>query len=612
MFLILSLLLAGCTIKQGQLVVIKDDPAKDKTNPDKSVYEHLDFKPRRYPIEKYKEALRHLDADMVPLAVSPDYRTVFAFEYTGNPEADTINRNTVIGNMVQEISLYAVNTENGEKKNLGKFSSIRDFRFDETGKLLAFIDSRSNIYVYSIASEQIQKIISGEKIDSYNSISWSRDSKKLMINTRMEFDIASREFISIAVDSYTPFIKSKLAENSYIAQMKNSDYNDMIALYDSARNSYTSIANGIYNDTDGINLIYTRDYMYNLNIVDLQTLESKTIENGPIYCAYIMKSTGEILYTTLNSDPDSRFRYVLVKVNPDTMIKTSAKLNSPTFYLSPAEDKVYFVGNYAENSMVADTEDLRTYQTELKNDDKDLFEIKTVLLKMFLLDYKFNDSYEKYEEKAKEIYVNTIAPVPQEALENKLIDFKRFNTTLPALQREAHIPSTISFDSISILGNKASVNLGFFYTNSVELVKLSDKWYITGFSTHPASKEIEDIKAIVERHLSNIKQKNMDEALKYWVVKEDTEFHATQRKIVEELIKNADKYTFSVGEIEFWAMSDPHRTDNPDKATYAKVKILIKEGKNTVKYKLILSRNYKKQFEIQSWNTDPLSISQLF
>lgn len=612
LILLLSLTITGCTIKQGQLVIIKDDHLNEKTALDKSVYEHLNFEPREYPLEKYKEAIKNLDQNLIPLTVSPDYKITFAFECTNNPEMDLLNRNTVIGNMVQEISLYAINTENGEKNSLGNFTTIKDFRFDETGKQLAFIDSWSNVYIYNTESKQLQKIISSDRPDLYNFVSWSRDSKRLMLNTRIEFDLASREFISIAVDSYTPFIKSKLTDYSYVAQMKNSDYNDMIAIYDFSKNSYTSIANGIYIDTDSVNLIYTKDYMYNLNIVNLKTLESKTIEDGPIYCAYIIKSTGEIVYTTLNSDHESRFRYVLYKVNPDTMIKTSTKLNSPTFYVSPAEDVINIVSNYSENSTKVNVEDLRTYRTGDKSDDKDLFDIKSILLKMYELDYEFSGSYEEYEPKAKEIYINTDYPVQQEALENKLIDFKRFNMPLPPYQKEDHIPSTITFDSIDIKGSRASLNLGFFYINSVELVKLSDRWYITGFSTHPDSKEIKDANLVVENHLNNIKQKKVKEAIKHWVVNEDTEFHADQRKIVEDLIKNSDKYTFSVGEIELWSLSDPHRTQNPEHCTYAKVKVIIKEGSNTRKYKLILNRQYKKQFEIESWNTDPLSISQLF
>lgn len=609
--LIFTILLSGCAVKQGQLVVIKDED-NNETHQDKSVYEHLNVESRKYPIDKYIEAVKKIDSNMKPLAVSPDYSMILAFQPTGNTSADDFNRKVVLGNMVQEINLFVITAENGESKNLGKFLSLKDFRFDETGKSIAFIDGGSNIYVYNSISGQLQKLVSAEKWNSYNTLSWSKDSKSLMINSRMEFDIASRQFISIAVDSYTPFIKSKFNDSSYIVQMKNNDYNDMIAFYDFNSKSFTSIANGIYMDSDSTNVIYTKDYMNGLNIVNLKTLESKSIDNGPIFCSYIMKSTGDVLYTTMNNDLDSRFRYLLIKVNPDTMIKTIAKLSSPTFYMSPAEDKLYFVSSNSRNSMEIDARDLRVYQNEAFNEDPDMYGIKTVLLKMFQLDYKFNDTYEKYEAKAKEIYINSYDPLPQEALENKLIDFKRYNMPIPTHQREDHIPSTIYFDHLNINGNKASVNLALYYINSIELLKEGEKWYITGFSTHSDSEEVNDITTIVKKHLNDIKYKNRDEAIKPWIAKEDNEYRAAQRKIVEELIKNADKFTFEVGEIELWSLSDPHRAESPDRSTYAKVKILIDTGSNIIKYKLVLSREYKQQFEIESWNTDPLSISQLF
>ncbi len=609
--LILTILFSGCSVKQGQLVVIEDED-KNETHQDKSVYEHLNVESRKFPIEKYVEAVKKIDAAMKPLAVSPDYSLVLAFQPTGNAAADAFNRRVVLGNMVQEVNLFVVTAESGESKNLGKFLSLKDFRFDETGKSIAFIDGSSNIYVYNSVSGQLQKLVTAEKWNSYNTLSWSKDSKSLMINSRMEFDIASKQFISIAVDSYTPFIKSKFSDSSYIVQMKNNDYNDMIAFYDFSSKSFTSIANGIYMDSDNTNVIYAKDYMSGLNIVNLKTLESKSIESGPIYCSYIMKSTGDILYTTMNNDLDSRFRYILVKVDPVTMIKTSTKLASPTFYMSPAEDKLYFISAFSGNSIEIDTRDLRVYQSETMNEDTDMYGIKTTLLKMLQLDYKFNDTYEKYEAKAKEIYTNSYDPLPQEALENKLIDFKRYNMPIPTHQREDHIPPTIYFDQLSITGNKASVNLALYYINSIELIKSEDKWYITGFSNHPASAEVKDITTIVKKHLNDVKYKNRDEAVKPWIADEDNEFRAAQRKIVEELIKSADKLTFEVGEIELWSLSDPHRAESPDRSTYAKVKILINDGNNTIKYKLVLSREYKQHFEIESWNTDPLSISQLF
>jgi hypothetical protein len=598
-------------MKQGQLVVIEDKNQKEALQ-DKSLYEHLNVESRKFPIEKYKEAVGKVAEDLKPLLVSPDYSMVLAYKATGSPAANDLNRRIVIGNMVQEINLYMVFTESGERKNLGKYLSLKDFRFDETGNSLAFIDGNSNIYMYNSISGQLQKLLAAEKWNSYYNLSWSKDSKSLMINTRMEFDIASKEFISIAVDSYTPFIKSKYGDSSYIVQMKNDDYNDMIAFYDFSKKSFTSIANGIFIDSDNSNVIYTKNYMSGLNIVNLKTLESKSIESGPIYCSYIIKSTGDVLYTTLNNDLDSVFRYLLVKINPNTMIKTTTKLTTPTFYLSPAEDKLHFISNYSENNLEANVTDLRVRQNDLKNDDPDMYRIKTTLLKMFQLDYKFNDTYEKYEGKAKEIYTNVYEPLPQEALENKLVDFKRYNMPIPTNQREDNIPPTIYFDQLNVSSNKASMNLGLYYINSVEMIKSGENWYICGFSNHSASAEVKDILAIVKKHLNDIKYKNRDEAMRHWIAKEDNEYRAAQRKIVEELIKGADKLAFEVGEIELWSLSDPHRAESPDRSTHAKVKIVIHDGNNTMKYKLVLSRQYKQQFEIDSWNTDPLSISQLY
>lgn len=608
---IIVALLSGCTVRQGQLVVIENESSAE-VHPGKRPYEHLNVESSKFPIEKYIEAVKKVNPDLKPLAVSPDFSMVLAFQPTGSSIGDDFNSRVVAGNMMQEINLFAVSSESGESRSLGKFLSLKDFRFDESGKALAFIDGNSNIYMYSSISGQLQKLVSAEKWSSYNTLSWSKDSRSLMINSRMEFDIASREFISIAVDSYTPFIKSKFSDNSYIVQMKNNDYNDMIAFYDFNSKSYTSIANGIYIDSDNSSMLYTKDYMSVLSIVNLKTLESKIIENGPIYCSYIMKSTGDILYSTLNPDLDSPLRYMLVKYNPETMVKTSVKLSSPTFYLSPAEDRLFVISDYGENNIEINAENLEVHQNLVRKEDADMYGIKTALLKMFQLDYKFNDTYEKYEAKAKEIYINTYDPLPQEALENKLIDFKRYNMPVPTGQQEDHIPPTIYLDRLNISAEKASVNLGLFYINSVELVKREGKWYITGFSNHSSSKEVADITSIVKKHLNDIKYKNRDEAIKHWIAKEDNEYRAAQRKIVEDLISAADNYTFEIGEIELWSLSDPHRAESPERATYAKVKVLINDGKNTVKYKLVLSRQYKQQFEIDSWNTDPLSISQLF
>lgn len=433
-----------------------------------------------------------------------------------------------------------------------------------------------------------------------------------MFDSRMIFDIASKEFLSIAADSYTPFIKKNYSGNTYIVEMKNNKYDNIVALYNFDNRSYTQIADGIYMDSDNTSVLYTLDYMQGLKTVNLKTLESKTIEDGPVYCANILKSTGDIVYTTTNPDFQDDDRYILTIVNPDTMIKRVKPLYTPTYYLSPAEDKIFFISNYGENEILCDLSNFDIKQKIIKKDDDSLSKIKSVILKMFQLDYHFTGNYEEYEKEAKKVYTNTYYPVPQEALSNKLTDFKRFNMPLPSMQKEPYVPPILTFDSITIKNNNASINIGRFFINSIELVKIDGNWFIAGFSTHPESSEIREIRNVVQNHINDILAGNKAKTLKYWESTEDSEFLKNNRKIVENIINLKDKIKIEIGEIELWAMSEPHRAESPGSATEARVKITVKDGDNINRYKITLSRKNKDKFIIKSWDTDPLSISQLY
>lgn len=610
LILLLALLTVSCNVKQGELVILQKHN-NINGNVEENLSLNFNIMPQKISIENNAELLKKIDAETLPLAVSADTGIVIGFSFIESKEADETNSRVITGNMIQPINLYAVDTNNNEKLLLGKFLTPKDFQFDVSGKLFAFIDGSSNIYIYDTQSKQLQKILEGKNYYSYNSISWSRDSKRLLINQRMTLDISSKQLISFAVEAYNPFVEQIYNNQEiYIVQMKNNEYNDMIALYNFDSKSFKSLANGVFLDTDNVNLIYTKESQTNLFVLNLETLESKSIETGPIYHAKIMKSTGEILYTTVNPDL-SKPRYLLVKLNPSTGAKKSMTLSTPTFYLSPSENKLFFVGDYNTNIITVNTAEFNTFQSSEEKDSADLLGIKTAILKMFQLDYGFTGSYEEYETKANGIYVNNYDSIPQEALENKLIDFKRFNMPLPTWQKEPNIPPTIILNTINMNNERASVNLGFFFVNSIELAKIDEQWMIAGFSTHPDSKEVKDLRLIVQKHINDIKSKNAEEALKYWKNKEDNEFNKNQIQIVEDLMKNSNSYKMEIGEIELWSLSEPHRAESAQTAMDAKVKILISTKSNSQKYKLVLSKTTKGSFAIESWSIDPLSISQL-
>lgn len=611
LILVLTLLTVSCAVKQGELIIIKKQnvPINDTEG---NLSLNFNIMPQKVSIEKNAEILKKLDADIIPLAVSQDIGIVMGFTYVNNTETDETNTKVVSGNMIQPITFYAFNTNNNEKILLGNFLSLKDYQFDETQKLFAFIDGNSNIYVYDTEAKQLQKIIEGKNYYTYDSLSWSKDSEKLLINQRMTLDISSKQLISFAVDAYNPFVEQKYNNQEiYIVQMKNSEYNDMIALYNFDNKSYKSLANGLYLDSDNINLIYTKENQSNLSVLNMETFESTSIEAGPIFNAKIMKSTGDILYTTTNKDLTSHDRYLLIKLNPSTGSKKTVSLSTPTFYLSPAEDKLCFVGDYNENKTTVDTAGLNVNQKGNVKDSSDLLGIKSTILKMFTLDYTYQGTYEEYENQAQKIYTNTSNPTVQEALENKLIDFKRFNMPLPTWQKEPYIPPTIVLNSYSIVDGRASVNIGLFFINSIELAKIDELWMVTGFSTHPDSKEVKEIRTVVQKHINDIKAKNTKEALKYWKDGDNNEFNINQLQIVEDLIKDASSIKIEIGEIELWSISDPHRAESAEAAIDAKVKIIISTESSSKKYKLVLSKLNSTSFTIESWSIDPLSISQL-
>ena len=117
-------------------------------------------------------------------------------------------------------------------------------------------------------------------------------------------------------------------------------------------------------------------------------------------------------------------------------------------------------------------------------------------------------------------------------------------------------------------GSAASVTLNHFFRGPHELVKKEGKWYVAGFSTWPDSKE------------------------------RDAVYKACKQYIDEEIKAGKAGNVFITdfkdrcGEIELWAMSDPHRAVFTDAyASEARVKIIVThDDGSTEKYMAYFSR----------------------
>lgn len=608
---IFSLTLSGCAIKQNQLVII--DSGKDGNVSIGNTIDigKIDKTKITNDMQKSETLLQNIDPETIPLVFNPNYSLLASMQMAKNKTSDEINRRVISGSYYQYINLFITSTENGKRTSLGQFLNPKDFSFDESGNSFAFVDGNNSVYIYNTITNQLKTIIEGKKSYIHKSVSWSKDGNRIVVDNRSVYDVASGQLISVAVDSYIPFIRKNFGEDFYLVSMKNNDYQDMLSLYDYKSKSFKSLTNGIYCDSDYMSLLYFKNDNQTLALLNLKTLENIVIEKNQVYSAAILKQNGNIVYTIQNENQDSFKRYQLVIYSPETKQKTQYDIESPSFYLSPASDKLTFIPAYSESRLVKETKAFTNTSYMYQNDEANLNEIKCLIAKMLDLDYNFVGNYAQYEKKAREIYANSYDPLPQEALENKLTDFKRYSGPLPPSQKKFGLPTEIIYNEFILSGDRASMKVDNYWTNSIELEKVSGKWRIIGFSTHPNSIALARVRFTVSNHLSNIKNRDKKLSVRYWADEKYSNFSDDQIKLVESIMEVSEKYSISIGEVEFWNSVDPHRADDPNTADTAKVKIIFHSVSNDMTYKLILKKNESGNFEIYAWDVDPKKVSQL-
>lgn len=607
----MSLTLSGCNIKQNQLVVLDSTTDGNISIGNQIDIGEIDRSRITNEIQKAETLLQNMDKATIPLVFNPSYSLLASFELSNNKASDEINRKVISGSYYQFVNIYINSMENGKKTLIGEFLNPKDYSFDEEGTNFAFVDGNNSVYIYSTSTNLLKIIVEGKKNYVHSSVSWSKDGKRIIIDNRSVYDVSSGQLISVAVDSFIPFIRKNFGEDFYMVSMKNNDYQDMISIYDYKSKSFKSLTNGVYCDSDFMSLLYMRNDNKALSLLNLKTMETQIVERNRVFSSAILKQSGAIVYTMQNENQDSVKRYQLVVYSPETKQKTMYAIESPSFYLSPASDKLTFIPAYSASRLVKETKAFSNTSYVYQNDDENLMGIKNVIANMFLLDYRFLGDFAEYEKKALEIYANSYDPVPQEALENKLLDFKRFSEPLPPNQKKFGAPTEITFNYLSILGNKASVKIDNYWTNSIELEKIANRWKIVGFSTHPDSVALEKIRYIVSTHLSDIKENRRTQATRYWSDEKYSNFSDEQLKIVKSILAEAGKYSISIGEVQFWNSIDSHLSDDTDTADTAKVKIIFHSVSKDMTYKLLLKKNSSGNFEIYSWDTDPNSASQL-
>lgn len=314
------------------------------------------------------------------------------------------------------------------------------------------------------------------------------------------------------------------------------------------------------------------------NITDEFVLDAKFIAQG------------KFIYTTENKDVEKNSFYLHL-VNENGEEEKKIEISSGVISLLPNGETAY-VGGYKQEVI-----NLKTFLIEKSINDETGEEenvFKTLRGAMDVL-YKYEINSIKDFEGVKKYFLDTKNPDQWAYFD--------VNTILKESQRGSlsggNYKISLYLDNFKLYDNDtkatAKVNVlaqnsfgsGLGMDNSLELIKVDNRWYITGFSTFPNSKEHKIVKSKVESLINLIKSGNL----------------TLKNNVHSEL----EGKNIELGQIQFWQMSDPHLAANIEYSNHCKVYLKVKVNNSELIYKMLLSKADENKWMLDTITKDRLS-----
>ncbi|MGE5614808.1 MAG: hypothetical protein ACM3XR_10425 [Bacillota bacterium] len=519
------------------------------------------------------------EKQMIPLTVSGDHKYIIAYRVSDeSPEKE--NELILVGMPRQTVDLYLVDLDGNKAQKAGSTGFIISHAWSEDGKLLSLV-SYESVTILNVAAGRLKEVPAKYETGRIYNTNWEPDNRTLnihldtvanyysfdsvsgkMLKTRGGFSEGDEVYRGMAGDKIL-LSKGKrvgVAEDLYIRSGKEEAekllFTDDVVIHDINQDRIL-VCRDNYSSTNRPGYVL-EDY-------DTRTGNSRIIyggENnqdaGKIFKASYLKTTGDIIYTTFETD-ENGVKYHMARIGPDGK-KSEISVPSPLYTVTPGESILHFAAFKDGDPCFMDTASFQfageAEAREFKNK-----EIRDLM-------YRALDIYSSDEPdiaKIRQVFVNTYDDIPQEALENILLELETpgyWKYIKPEIGKD--LTMTLKYRDNS---SAASVTLNQFFRGPYELVKREGRWYVTGFSTWPDSKERDDVYKACKQYI--------DETIKAGKAGD---------------VFTTDFSRIDAGEIEFWAMSDPHRAVFPY-ATEARVKIIAtRDDGSTEKYMAHFSR----------------------
>lgn len=533
---------------------------------------------------------------MVPLAVSKDSKYFVTYKIRNESMSDK-NELVLIGMPRQLIDLYLVDLSENKAVYIGKTDFIISEAWSEDGNYLALVSHKS-VKILDLVKRSLAEVPLPYETDIYNA-NWGLDNRTLFLH----LDTTANYYAYDTLAKQMVKIRGNFQEGDIVHRGKASG--EILT----SRGERVGVAKGLYAGEAPEKQLFDEDVIihdifegrilvsydidkpeggarftlaeYNVNTGDSRVLynEGSLHPVWKIFKASYLKATGDIIFTTFKIS-DIGVRYLLVRIEPNGK-ETVTQVPSPLYTVTPGENLLHFAVFNDGESCIMDTTNFK-FSDEGHDPVSNISEIRDI---MFRVLYIYGSETPKIEE-IRQTFINTYDPIPQEALENILLEVEGPNYW-QFIRQEIGKNVTMTL-KLNDANNRASVILnGNYFRGPHELVKFEDKWYVTGFSTWPESKVRNDVYKACTRFIDNeIKTGRAEDEINRKVDK--GEYAVKTAALLNKLRTQSSK--IEVGEIELWAMSDPHRAVSPD-AKEARVKIIVtlKDG-STEKFQGYFSR----------------------
>ena len=517
---------------------------------------------------------------LIPLTVSKDYKYFVAYKLRNENMSDQ-NKLILIGMPRQKIDLYRVDPVEKKSVSIGKTEFIISHAWSEDGKLLSLV-SHESVKILDIAAGSLTGVPIQYEADRIYNSNWGPDNHTLYIH----LDTFANYYAYNSLSKKMARIRGNFKEGDivYRGYAGKNILTSLGGQVGTAKNLYLGEEAGgllyegevIIHDINGSRILVSYDGSdsgngagYRLEDYDTVTGERRVLNDGgdiqnvwEIYKATYLKTTGDVIYTTFETN-DKGVKYLLVRIAQDGK-KTVTQVPSPLFTVTPGENLLHFAVFKNGESCLMDTSSNKFIDNG-KGREFENSEIRDLMYRT--LNVYSSDTPDV--EAIKQIFVDNYDGIPQEALENILLEADNPDSWRASkLEPGKCITMELKqYDS----GSKASVVLnGLYLRGPHELLKKGDKWYIAGFSTWPESKTRNDVYKACARYIQD-------------------EIKTGKAGAAGDEIRTRSS-EIGVGEIELWSMSEPHRAISPD-TKEARVKIIatLKDG-SVAKYQAFFSK----------------------